>query len=585
MHTRSPHAVLLELVSHAGRGAFRGLVTLDARGTITSADEPARLALGGHGPGVALSAQLPFLEGDEGWRRALEARQPRLFEWAGGYVCGVALVPDGPDGFLAGLLVAPITDVAFQATPAVVLVLDGDARVVEANDLALALFVASGEDPRRSRIEDLVPFPVVTRHVRATLAGSARPALISFEWTRPEGPRVFEMLCCLVPGPRRLCVLKLLDVTTERQLALERERLLEAVHQSQKLDAIGQLASGVAHDMNNVLAVVQTCAGALRDEVAEPLHKADAEQILLASQRARDLLHQLLAFARKTPARTERFDVFDMAREGASLVSRLLPANVRLALRLPNEPCEVVGDRSQLQQTLINLCLNARDAMPHGGAITLSAEHDERRVSFCVADTGEGMAPEVLQRAFEPFFSTKRRGSGTGLGLSMAYTSVRAHRGDIRLESRLGQGTRVTFWLPREWNAVVDTDVVTPLTAGRGVAVVVDDDEATRGVLGRFLKKLGYAVHLAASGEEAVGLLRRGLRPSLVVCDLVMPGLDGHETMAQLRALVPALSVVITSGFFDERVAAAASKGGATALLRKPFSMADVAQLVSGLKS
>lgn len=584
MNETSPHAVLLDLMSQASRGVTRGLLTLDATGVILSADARADGALGGLATGQRLDGVIPFLATSTGWRQVLLERNASLLEHATTGVCGVAVAPTA-DGFVAALLVAPVIDVAFQATPAVVLVVDADARIVEANELALALFRTNGTDPRQRIITELIPSEVLAHVVRAALIGQAPPGLISFEWARPEGRRIFELLCRPVTGAARLCVLTLVDVTAERQLAVERERLLEAVHQSQKLDAIGQLASGVAHDMNNVLAVVQTCAGALRDEVQEALHKADAEQILLATQRARDLLHQLLSFARKTPARSERFDVFDMAREASSLVTRLLPANVRLVLRLPSEPCDVLGDRSQLQQTLINVCLNARDAMPHGGVITVGTAFDERRVTFTVTDTGEGMEREVMQRAFEPFFSTKKRGSGTGLGLSMAYTSLRAHRGDIRLESQPGQGTKVTMWLPREWASLTDTDLVTPLTQQRGVAMVVDDDEATRRVLGRFLKKLGYAVHLVSSGEEAVSMLRGGLHPTLVVCDLVMPGLSGNETMTQLKALEPAVSVVITSGFLDDTGAVELQQAGAMGLLRKPFSMDDVAQVVSTLKS
>jgi signal transduction histidine kinase/CheY-like chemotaxis protein len=584
MNETSPHAVLLDLMSQASRGIARGLLTLDATGVVVGVDARAAEALGVPSLGQRLDVLVPFLTTSKGWPQALVERRPSLFEGTTTGVCGVALSPT-TDGFVAALLVAPIIDVAFQATPAVVLVLDADARVVEANELATALFGASGTDLRQRVITELIPSEVLASAVQSTLVGEAPPGLVSFEWQRPEGRRIFDLLCRRVSGAGSLCVLTLVDVTIERHLAVERERLLEAVHQSQKLDAIGQLASGVAHDMNNVLAVVQTCAGALRDEVHEALHKADAEQILLATQRARDLLHQLLSFARKTPARSETFDIFDMAREASGLVMRLLPANVRFVLRLPSQSCEVKGDRSQLLQTLINICLNARDAMPDGGVITLSSECNERRVTFTVVDTGEGMAPEVIQRAFEPFFSTKKRGSGTGLGLSMAYTSVRAHRGDIRLESQPGRGTKVTLWLPRELAEFSDTDVVTPVTFHRGIAMVVDDDDATRLVLGRFLKKLGYAVHLVSSGQEAVSMLRAGLRPSLVVCDLVMPGLSGDETMTQLKALEPAVNVVITSGFLDESDESQMQQAGALGLLRKPFSMDDVVQVVSTLRS
>ena len=578
----SPSHEVLSQLSRARRGVPGGLVSIDRSGVILAADERSREVLGASAVGARLAALVPRLAEQPAWVEAVASQGSGLIELEpkGSGVQAVAFAADG-DGLLVALLVTPLSELAFQATPAVVLVVNEQGDVVEANERALQVFRATGQHPLGRAISELIPAALVSTTVRATLSGALGPEVVPFEWERPEGRRVYELRSTRVD---HLCVLKLVDITTERALATERERLLEAVHQSQKLDAIGQLASGVAHDMNNVLAVVQTCAGALRDDVKEPLHKADAEQILLAAQRARDLLHQLLAFARKTPTRAERFDVIEMAREAASLVTRLLPANVRLSLRLPPEACEVTGDRSQLQQALINVSLNARDAMPHGGTIHLSARFDERRVTFTVQDTGEGMPGEVLQRAFEPFFSTKKRGSGTGLGLSMAYTSLRAHRGDIRLESTPGRGTRVTMWLPREWSAAQDELELSPQGQRRGIALVVDDDEATRKVLARFLVKLGYSVHPASSGEEAVSLLQGGLHPSLVVCDLVMPGLGGAETMTRLKTLEPDADVIVTSGFLDD---GSLDGGfvGAKAVLRKPFSMDEVAEAVSRVKS
>lgn len=579
MSDTSAYEHLLRLLTTSGASAL-GLVTLDSRGLIRHTDASlGERGVSGLTIGLPLEAALHFLIGSEVWSELLQRRTAGVVENPLlDRVRGLAVVPTD-DGFLAAVLARPLTEVAFHATPVAVIVVDEAVRLVTANERARELIggvLAEGQD-----LATLIPSEVLAEVVRSAMAGATTPGLVSVEWARPEGRRVFELRCRRVAGALPLCVLKLEDVTEARQLAVEREHLLEAVHQSQKLDAIGQLASGVAHDMNNVLAVVQTCAGALRDEVKEALHKADAEQILLATQRARDLLHQLLAFARKEPARNERFDAMEMVREASSFVMRLLPPTVRLTLRLPTEPCEVLGDRSQLQQALINVCLNARDAMPHGGSIMLAGGFDDRRVTFAVSDTGEGMPKDVMQRAFEPFFSTKKRGSGTGLGLSMAYTSLRAHHGDIRLESRTGVGTRVSMWLPRE-SPSTDVDMVTPLTSHRGAAVVVDDDEATRNVLGRFLHKLGYVVHLAASGEEAVALMRSGLRPALVVCDLVMPGLDGSETMTKLRAIEPAISVILTSGFLDEGDAMV-REAGARALLRKPFSMNDLAEAVAQL--
>jgi signal transduction histidine kinase/CheY-like chemotaxis protein len=571
----SSSLTIFECLARARHGVFGGTLTLDRALTVTALDDRARATLGHLAPeGTSLPHVLGFLP-----REAPET--PTLYETKGpGPVVGVVLAPDGEGRVAGALLVLSVAELAFQSLPGTALVTDAEARVIALNDRARALFGAEGVVG--APLLQLIPSPVLVQLLKAAMAGAPSPGHVSFEWNRPEGRRTFEFVCTHATTPFPHCVVSLADVTEARQREVERERLLEAVHQSQKLDAIGQLASGVAHDLNNVLAVVQTCASALKEEVSEPLHKADAEQILLASQRAKDLLHSLLAYSRKSPARSERFDAVEMVREAMSLVQRLLPTTVRLELQVPDAPRLVEGDRSQLQQTLINLSLNARDAMPRGGVLRVTAHANDRRLTFTVADTGLGMSKDVRQRAFEPFFTTKPRGSGTGLGLSMAYTTLRAHGGDIRIESEPGRGTTVTAWMPLELG-LPESDAVTPLPRTRGVAVVVDDDEATRKVLARFLKKLGYVVHLAASGEEAVSLLRSGLHPSLVVCDLVLPGLDGAETVTQLKALEPAISVVLTSGFLDEAQAVGAPD--VAGLLRKPFSMDDVVQVVARLPS
>lgn len=561
-------------MTRVGRGTVVGTALVDGTGVLLHADERAMERVGLR-TGASLHELVPTLASDPSYLQLLAERRAGVVTSGTG---GVALAPTD-DGFLVAFLRWSTAEAAFDATPAMMLVVNDEGRVVEANGQTLEHFEAMGGAQGRL-LDDLIQSPILLQVVKSTLAGR-RTELVSFEWATPAGHKVMELRCRRVPGAQ-LCVLKLNDVTGERRTAVEREQLLEALHQSQKLDAIGQLASGVAHDMNNVLAVVQTCAGALRDEVKEALHKADAEQILLAAQRARDLLHQLLAFARKTPAKSERFDVVEMTREAVNLAMRLLPTNVRLNLHSPTEFCEVLGDRSQLQQAILNVCLNARDAMPSGGTITVTLSCEERRVTLTVSDTGVGMPKEVMQRAFEPFFSTKKRGSGTGLGLSMAYTSLRAHRGDIRIESTLGRGTKVTMWLPKE-PSEQEVEMSTPIPAARGVAVVVDDDEVTRNVLGRFLRKLGYTVQLVSSGEEAVSLLRGGLHPALVVCDVVMPGLDGNQTLVQLRQLSPQVRVVMTSGFLDDEGASEVRSAGASGFLFKPFSMDDVAAVLSEL--
>lgn len=569
---------ILEVLSREPLGSLGGLLWLDEAARLVRLDARSLAVLGPAVPGTPLHELVgrsePFDEA------VLRSSTPALVHTPGERVLALAVAPS-ETGFLVGLVVPSLSDAALAATPAITLVLDAEARVLEASERARALF-GGAQAVLGKQFADLVPAPVLQAVLERIVNGAPNPDLLAFEWQRPQGRRMFE-LTCGTTSPRGICVVTLVDVTETRKREAERERLIEAVHQAQKLDALGQLASGVAHDMSNVLAVVQTCAGALREELVEPLHRADAEQIVIATQRATDLLQQLKMYARKTPPRNEPFDIGEMIREVAAMVSRLLPGNIRLSLSLPTERRELTGDRSLLRQALVNICLNARDAMPNGGRLSLRAALDDRRCIVSVEDTGSGMTDDVKQRAFEPFFTTKRRDQGAGLGLSMAYTSARAHGGDIRLESTPGQGTQVTLWLPFD-RSLPDFESVASLARPRGVAVVVDDDEGTRKVMARFLKKLGYSVHLAESGAEAVSLLRSGVHPRLVICDLVMPGIPGTETVSQLRALEPSVSVVVTTGFLEdesrpERLA------GVSGLLRKPFSLKDLIEVVAKLPS
>lgn len=370
------------------------------------------------------------------------------------------------------------------------------------------------------------------------------------------------------------------DVTEREKLESERKSLLVALHQSHKLEALGHLAGGVSHDMNNVLSVVLSCARALREDVKGEEPQADISQILVAAERGRDLVMQLLAFARKEPERTEPFDIFDAVREATSLCARLLPVNVQLRVEIPASSERVVGDRSQMVQAIMNLCVNGRDAMPDRGVLTVTAFVEDKRVTIRVQDTGIGMTEEVQRRAFEPFFTTKPRGGGTGLGLSMVYTAVRAHGGDVRLESEIGKGTRFTFWVPKEAAAEVNAPVKTAMKR-LGRALVIDDDENVGRVLGHSLRSMGFEVDIAMSGDEAVNKMRNGPAPRVAVCDLVMPGLDGTETMRRLRVIDPSLPVIIASGFLESAEGERIRREGATDVLSKPFTMDELRRVMN----
>ncbi|MBL9037874.1 MAG: response regulator [Archangium sp.] len=467
----------------------------------------------------------------------------------------------------------------FQSAREGLVVVDPHAStVVEANAAAATIFGVAPEALAGRSLTSL--FPPDRAADSATALRSPDTSDTVLVVSSASGLRHVEVSCGAVHLDGRDWVYaSLRDITERLRFEAERESLTRALAQAHKLDALGQLAGGVAHDMNNVLSVVLSCAGALREEVTDTTHKADLDQILVAVQRGRDLMHQLLSFARKEPIRREAFDVVDALREATSLSARLLPPSVRLKVDLPGAPVELMGDRSQVVQAVVNLCINARDAMPGGGELHVSGDVDARRFVLRIRDTGVGMSDEVKRRAFEPFFTTKPRGRGTGLGLALVYTTARAHRGDVRVESTAGTGTTFTLWLPTVAFDLLDEP---QSHESRGRVLIIDDDDNILRVLGHFLRHLGFDVDVAASGEEALAKLESRTPPRLAVCDMVMPGLSGAETMLRLRERSPSLPIIIASGFLetsadDQRIRAA----GATEVLHKPFSLHDLRDAVS----
>jgi len=379
------------------------------------------------------------------------------------------------------------------------------------------------------------------------------------------------------------------DITEQRALEMQ-------LRQSQKMDAVGQLACGIAHDFNNlVLAVLGNAEFALRglrpdqDEVRTHL-----EEIERAGQRAAALTRQLLTFSRRTPLSVQRVDVNGLVENLLKMLRRLIPEDIRLAWRPGEGVPAVAADSGQLEQVLMNLCVNARDAMPDGGelaietrvatggraALTDEAPSAEREVVLVVADTGHGMDSVVKERMFEPFFSTKGPSKGTGLGLATVYAIVKRHGGRIEVTSEVGTGTTCRVYLPAALDAEpAATDPLTPrrTSEGRGGATVLiaEDEDLVRNVLVRMFERAGYRVLAATNGREAVTLLeahREDVR--IAVLDVVMPELSGPEAYERLIALRPDLPALFISGYADDTRAATRIPKGVR-LLEKPVS-ADV---------
>jgi PAS domain S-box-containing protein len=345
-----------------------------------------------------------------------------------------------------------------------------------------------------------------------------------------------------------------------------RERAMEALAHSQKMEALGQLTGGVAHDFNNMLAAIMGGLQLIERRANDPELLQLARNGLHASERAASLVRQLLAVARSDPPTPSRIDPAALLPLLRPLISHALHGGIDLRIEAAPESWPVLVDPTQLETALLNLALNARDAMPNGGTLRISAENlppgaplpsalgARACVVIRVSDTGLGIAPAALKRVFEPFFTTKERGAGTGLGLAMVRGFAHQAGGDIELRSTLGVGTEAAIYLPR---AEVDGPAIAPqptqtIVAGSGATVlVVDDDDAVRTIASAFLRDAGYRVLEASGGAVALSLLESTSNVDLVLTDLAMPGMDGVQLAARIRARNPCPPVVFMTGYAD----------------------------------
>ena len=360
----------------------------------------------------------------------------------------------------------------------------------------------------------------------------------------------------------------------------EREMQRELNH-LQRLESIGRLAGGVAHDMNNVLAAIMAVTGALESRAAgDPRMAAETGIILAAAARGRKLVQGLTEFARKEVQAAAPVDLNQLVRNEAELLAHTTLARVAIRLELAADLPKIEGEASALANALMNLCVNACDAMPAGGALTLTTRLlPAGRVELAVQDTGEGMPPEVAARAMEPFFTTKAAGKGTGLGLAIVYGTAKAHGGTVEIHSAPGQGTKVALAFPSLEAVAPDRSgpEAAPKPADRPLRILlVDDDELIRQTLPSLLEALGHQVRVADGGPAALALLLDGPVDDLVILDLNMPEWTGVETLERLRARFPDLPVLVASGYWEPGVAARVGSFPRVACLEKPFLMEEV---------
>ena len=477
-----------------------------------------------------------------------------------------------------------------------------DGKILQSNRTLAALLGVAVETMAGRQVDAL--FAAASRgavqQMRASGRGADMPASIEARLAADGRERVVLLHCRPVPPPAEnepgALALYFVDLTDQKNLEAQ-------FAQSQKMQAVGQLAGGIAHDFNNLLtAMIGFCdLLLLRHKPGDPSF-GDIMQIKQNANRAANLVRQLLAFSRQQTLQPRFLDITDVLAELTHLLRRLIGENIELDLVHGRDMGLIKVDQGQLEQVLINLAVNARDAMPDGGKLTISTAArdteepirqglDEmppgRWVSISVKDTGIGIPKENLARIFEPFFSTKEIGSGTGLGLSTVYGIVRQTGGFVFVDSAPGQGATFTIYLPRHEGTVTtaESEAVSERTVadltGVGGVLLVEDEDAVRSFSARALRNKGYVVWEANSGEAALALFQNeAAGVDLMVTDVIMPSMDGPSLARKLREARPNLKVIFISGYTEDRFSRHLDLGAGIHFLPKPFSLKQLASKV-----
>jgi PAS domain S-box-containing protein len=541
-----------------------------------------------------------------------------------------------------GLVVAAVRDVSdrirreakfqglLEAAPDAIVGVAADGRISLVNAQAERLFGYQRSELLGLPIETLVPESARARHphLRHRYFTDPRPrpmgsgtALRARRRDGSEFPAEISLSALetedgLIVSAAIRDVSERIEAQAERQrleaererlaAAAERERLEAQLQQAQRLESLGQLAGGVAHDFNNLLAVMLNYASFVAEQIQDaaeadpdgawPQASRDLQQVLRAGRRATELTHQLLAFGRREVVRPRVLDLNVVIREVEQLLLRTLGEHIQLHADLEPRLWPVLADPGQIEQVLVNLAVNARDAMPGGGALTVHTGNQElaadeagrmrppatpgRYVRLRVADTGTGIPPDVLERVFEPFFTTKAPGEGTGLGLATVYGIVTQAGGYATLHSTVGAGTVVTALFPvtQELPATIASPAgPTPLQRGGETILVVEDEEALRAVTDRILTRHGYHVLSAGGGPEALKIVQDATRHiDLLLTDVVMPNMHGRELADHVREARPGLPVVYMSGYAQPFITGEGTLEPNTILITKPFTQSEL---------
>ena len=490
----------------------------------------------------------------------------------------------------------------FHSAPIAIATLDREGAISATNAAFARLFAAAADEGRKVSLEDLVEpesHQALRRALDAALAHQSliEPVDIAFAGGRERSGRLYLSPIEQTESESEAAIAYAFDTTEQRALEMQ-------IAQGQKMQAIGQLAGGIAHDFNNMLTAIIGFSDFLlmNHRPTDPAFQ-DIMNIKQNANRAAGLVRQLLAFSRQQTLRPQVLQLGDVLSELSILLSRLLGENIELKLDQASGLWPVKADLHQFEQVIINLAVNSRDAMPGGGKLTIrTANVDEREsrelgslqilpgeyVLIEVRDTGCGMSEEVKQKIFEPFFSTKEVGRGTGLGLSTVFGIVKQSGGYIHVESEEGRGTAMCVYLPRHQEAPGEVEpkperrVEKPKDlTGRGTVLLVEDEDAVRSFAARALGQRGYQVLEASTGTEALDVFESHQGDvDLVLSDVVMPEMDGPTLMAKLRRDRPDLKIIFISGYAEDSFRKHLAENEDFMFLQKPFDLKELAAAV-----
>ncbi|HTT65359.1 MAG TPA: ATP-binding protein [Bryobacteraceae bacterium] len=484
-------------------------------------------------------------------------------------------------------------------SPEPLMVIDAETlEILEVNQATVNQYGYSREEFRSMRLTDLV-LPENRRHLaEAFRSGHQDPSRLCEHHLLKNGQSIeVEMMAHRIRYAGRKAAL-----IVPRDCA-RRKQLEEQLRQAQKMEAVGMLAGGIAHDFNNLLTIIngysQMLLGNLREDDD---NRSSVEQIIKAGERAADLTRQLLTFSRRQVVRPKVLDLNVVMAGAAVMLRRLIGEHIELRIVAGPDLGKVHADRGQIEQVIMNLAVNSRDAMPNGGSLILETQNVQLEethlaprvtlkpgayVMLAVTDTGAGMDAHTRSHLFEPFFTTKAQGHGTGLGLSTVYGIVKQSGGGIIVYSEPGQGTCVKIYFPAVHEEVTEdvTDSV-PAEASTGseTILLVEDEEAVRKLVRRTLEKRGYRLLVAASGPEALNLAGRHQGPlHLLITDVVMPQMGGRELAQRLQGLRPGIQVLYISGYTESTIVRGGSLNKDELFLQKPFTPATIARRVREL--